>query len=186
MTRHPTRLLGTLALAAVLLVGACADEADGPIVDRAPGPTDEPTDPPPSGPATVSGDGWQGVLLDAHLDWLQLDDGTLVDEGVRSFAPERDDVTRFEAGLPQALATATNPSGEQVTVDDLAEYVRQYTGVEGDGHRQLIVAALCDPDAFPEWQSQWIEVMDGGACFWDATMDLASGEIIRFSFHGSA
>jgi hypothetical protein len=186
MTRHPTRLAGVMTAAAVLLLGACADEADGPIVDGAPVPTDEPTGPPTGSGATVSGDGWEGVVLDAGLDWLQLDDGTLVDQGVRSFVPDRDDVARFEAGLPEALATATNPSGEQVTVDDLTAYVRQYTGVEGDGHRQLVVAALCDPDAFPEWRSQWIEVMDGGACFWDATMDLASGAIIRFSFHGSA
>jgi hypothetical protein len=37
-----------------------------------------------------------------------------------------------------------------------------------------------------DWADGWIEVSDGGTCFWDATMDLATGEILRLSFHGSA
>lgn len=192
MTRHLPRLAAGLALATALLAGACADEAAGPIVDGAPGGTDDPTGPTtaPGGGGTtgttVGGAGWQGALLDAHLDWLQLADGTLIDEGVGSFRPSADDAARFEAALPAALPTATNPSGETVGDEDLAGYVRQYTGVEADGHRHLVVGALCAPDDFPEWRTQWIEVMDGGACFWDATMDLDTGEIIRLGFHGAA
>jgi hypothetical protein len=42
------------------------------------------------------------------------------------------------------------------------------------------------PDELPEWRTQRIEVMDGGSCFWDATMDVETGEIIRLGFHGAA
>jgi hypothetical protein len=49
-----------------------------------------------------------------------------------------------------------------------------------------VVAALCRPDDFPEWESSWTEVSDGGAYFWDATMDLETTEIVRLYFHGEA
>ena len=186
MTRHLTRLVGAATLVVAVAAAACADEADQTIVDGGPVETTEPSDPTGTGPAVVEGDGWRGVLLDAHLDWLQLDDGTLIDEGVTSSVPAEEDVIRFEAGLPAALPPAANSTGEEVTAEDMDGYVRQYTGVEAEGHRQLIVAALCAPEDFPEWRTQWIEVNDGGTCFWDATMDLDTGEIIRFSFHGAA
>jgi hypothetical protein len=172
-----------LATALALAAAACADEAAAPIVDGGPAATGEPGT--PAGDGLVSGDGWRGVLLEADLGWLELPDGTLV-EDVDSFRPTEEDVRRFEERLPAALATATNASDEAVTADDLGGYVRQYTGVEGGGARQLVVAALCRPDDFPEWQTSWIEVSDGGACFWDATMDLETGEILRLYVHGEA
>lgn len=73
-----------------------------------------------------------------------------------------------------------------MTADDLPHYVRRYTGAEADGHRHLVVTGSCVPDEFPEWRTQWIEVMDGGSCSWDATMDPETGEIIRLGFHGAA
>jgi len=184
MSRQPLlRLIAGPALAAVVVLApsACADEAAAPIIDTDPAPTD----PPATADGLVSGDGWRGVLLEADVGWLELPDGTLV-EDVDPFLPTEDDARRFEQQLPAALATATNPSGEIVTADDLDGYVRQYTGVEGGGARQLVVSALCSPEDFPEWETQWIEVSDGGACFWDATMDLESGEILRLYFHGQA
>jgi hypothetical protein len=174
------------ALVALAGLTACADEAD--TTTAGPAPTTVAPDPPPAprDGAVVEGDGWRGVLLDAGLDWLQLDDGTLV-EDVTSFVPSQADVERFEDQLPAALPNATNPSGEPVTADDLDGYVRQYTGVAGGGARHLVVAAICDDQAAGmDWQDGWIEVSDGGACFWDATMDLDTGAILRFYVHGSA
>ena len=182
MTPHLPRRIAALTVAVLALVpAACADQA-GPLVDGDPSPT---TSPPDAGDHLVSGDGWRGVLLAADVGGLELPDGTWIDD-VEAFRPTEADARRFEDGLPAAVASATNPSGETVTVDDLGDYVRQYTGVEGGGARHLVVAALCRPADFPDWETRWIEVSDGGACFWDATMDLASGEILRVSIHGSA
>jgi hypothetical protein len=178
MRRRHSLLPTAAALAlAVALAGGCADEAT---------PTTTGTGPAPSPDTTIAGDGWQGVLLGSGVDWLELADGTLV-EDVESFTPTEDDAQRFEDQLPAALDDASNPSGEQVSADDLDGYVRQYTGVEGGGARQLVVAGICDGAAADlDWQDGWIEVNDGGACFWDATMDLETGEILRLYFHGSA
>src|SRR5687768_7635894 len=96
-----------LAAALALAAAACADEAAAPIVDGGPAATGEPGT--PAGDGLVSGDGWRGVLLEADLGWLELPDGTLV-EDVDSFRPTEEEVRRFEERLPAALATATNAS----------------------------------------------------------------------------
>lgn len=174
------------AVGVALLVGVgCAkDGGPGDLLD--PGGLLEPE------PGTlVEGDGYEGVLLDAGLDWMQTADGTVVtDDDVASFVPTDEDVARFETSLPDAVSTATDPGGEgPLTADDLRDHVRQYTGVadQRGEDRQLVVAGICAEAAGDmEWQRGWIEVSDGGTCFWDATMDLATGDILRFSFHGSA
>jgi hypothetical protein len=173
-----------VTIAALLLLVACGDDDD---------PTTTTTDEEPGDGTLVEGDGYRGVLLDAGLDHLQQADGSLLeDEEVGSFVPTEADVERFEAQLPDVLVPAGNPSGEEVTADDLAGYVRQYTGVAGTApgsdDRHLVVAAICASAADDglDWQYGWVEVNDGGTCFWDATMDLGTGEMLRFSFHGSA
>lgn len=165
-----------LAAATVLTLGGTAAGCDA---------GDRPESSGPDSGTVVSGDGWRGVLLGAGVDYLQRPDGTVV-EDVDSFVPSEADVRRFEAALPAALPTATNASGERVTAVELEGYVRQYTGVEGDGARHLAVAGICDPEGNPDWTEGWIVVSDGGSCFWDATMDLATGDILRLYFHGQA
>jgi hypothetical protein len=182
MDRPLPRLLATaLGVTLVVTAAACAQEAD-PSPRGGPAPTEAPTG---GDDHLVSGDGWRGALLVADVGGIELPDGTWLDD-VESFRPTEDDARRFEDALPAALATASNPSGEPLDVADLDDYVRQYTGVEGGGQRHLVVVALCSPDDFPDWENHWIEVSDGGACFWDATMDLATGEILRVSVHGQA
>jgi len=177
----------TVAVLAVVLglgVTACGDDepSAGPFgIDR-PGDPGMPGGPGhvPSSGALVEGDGYEGVLLDAGLDWLQRSDGTVV-EDVTTFVPAEADVERFEAELDTEEPT------------DLTGYVRQYTGVASDGgdDRHLVVAGICATAAdaggsLDDWRDGWIEVADGGDCFWDATMDLTSGDLLRFGFHGSA
>jgi hypothetical protein len=173
MTRR-TGFIGA-ALLAIALAGACTGDDTN---DR----------------RTVEGDGYHGVLLDAHLDYLQPKDGPGIDHGVDSFVPTTDDVEQFEDQASAALATAGNPSGaNNVTAAELRTYLRQYTGVaaideSGKAQRHLVVQGICADaaDDGTDWTSGWVEVADGGTCFWDATMDLVSGEILRFGFHGSA
>ena len=174
----------TVTMATLLVVAACGG-GDGSLAKTLGGGGE------PASGTLVQGDAYRGVLLDAHLDYMRPADGETI-EDVDSFVPTPDDVERFEAQLPAAVDTAANPGGDDVAADDLDGYVRQYTGVaaatSGRDDRHLVVAAICDSAAENgiEWQRGWVEVADGGTCFWDATMDLGSGEILRFGFHGSA
>ena len=191
MTRRLHRAVVAVAAVALALVASACTGHDETIYDPSPPPSERdrrptPTEAPTSdGDHLVSGDGWRGALLDADIGGLELPDGTWLDD-VDSFRPTEGDAHRFEAALPGALAGATSPSGEELTAADVEDHMRQYTGVEGGGERHLVVAALCRPEDFPGWETQWIEVSDGGDCFWDAAMDLETGEILRLSVHGQA
>jgi hypothetical protein len=180
---RPRPLVRTLVLlTAIAAVAAGGAACSG---DLAPGPA---TGGGPTSGTEVSGDGWRGVLLGSGVDHLQRPGGEVVDAD--SFVPTEDDVRRFEEQVPDLLPTAdggSNPSGEPVTEDDLATHVRQYTGVEGGGERHLVIAGICEGAADGlDWRAGWITVSDGGTCYWDAAMDLATGEVLRFSFHGPA
>lgn len=182
------RRILVLALAIAVVTAACGDDDDGDPQTTGSGGGGGGRDRPDSG-TLVEGDDYHGVLLDAHLDYLQPEEGPGIDDGVESFVPTEDEVATFEAGLEDALADAVNPTMDEVTADDLPDYVRQYTGVAADDLQQLVVGGFCasaaDDDGF-NWQDSWIQVADGGTCFWEATMDLASNTIIRFAFNGSA
>ncbi|MGP3969225.1 hypothetical protein [Streptomyces sp. 6N223] len=140
----------------------------------------------------IEGDGWRGALLESDHESMALPDGTTVD--ATSGVPERADVERFEEALPPTEEfTYTADGPETIELDE--GYVRQYTELSGDGHRQLRVAGLCEdfvaepsePELpAPDWTHEWITVADGGSCFWRASMDLATGEILSFSFNGVA
>lgn len=190
MTAHRQAGRGGAAWCAAVLAGltlAACGGADGS--EPAPRGASEPAPEPESGTA-VEGDGWRGTLLESHHASMTLPDGTLVD--ATSHVPQRTDAARFEAALPPTEEFAYGVDGPE-TIELDPGYVRQYTELRGDGHRQLVVQGLCEefteePDepelSAPDWTTEWIAVADGGSCFWNASMDLASGEILAFSFNG--
>ncbi|MEO3751206.1 hypothetical protein [Streptomyces sp. B6B3] len=138
----------------------------------------------------VEGDGWRGVLLEAEdgaLDSMTLSNGETVDAVSR--VPAVADVRRFEELLPATEVFTWPPNGEDEepeteTVELNEDFVRQYTELSGGDQRQLRVLGNCDPSLTPGWEERWISVMDGGSCFWHATMDLGADEITFFTFGG--
>ena len=63
--------------------------------------------------------------------------------------------------------------------------MRQCAGVVEDGRTVVAVSASCEiPDE--GWTKARVEVLDGGDCYWDATVDVAAGEVVRFAVHGEA
>lgn len=164
-----------LALAALMAVAsACGDDGDSILTSG------RQTDESEHG-TLVEGEGWRGVLLDGRLDSIQPDGaGSSVE--ATSFVPSEDDARRFEEQLPEV--DSLDAGWDQDEPVDWSVYVRQYTGVEGAGERHLRVHGSCDR---PEgWERSWMQVDDGGTCYWYATMDLATGEIFRFRFNGEA
>jgi len=114
------------------------------------------------------------------------------------FSPEDSETDSF--GEP----TTWTPGADEVVAADelLAEhieavpdlgvsavdtYARQYVGV-GDDEDLVSVNALCEEslDSFEDWEDEPILVNDGGPCFWQATVDLATGEVDPFTVNGNA
>jgi hypothetical protein len=188
MQNYGSRAAAVGLVALTGLLGACGDDGNdlldvGQPDDEPGGTVDEPDqNEAPEHGTPVEGDGWRGVLLNGYLDSIQPDDGD--NQDATSFVPTEEDARQFEEQLPDVEPSGWNDP-EPV---DWSDYVRQYTGVEGAGERHLKVGGLCvdQLDGFDSWEKSWVEVSDGGTCFWSATMDLASGEIIQFGFNGEA
>ena len=76
-------------------------------------------------------------------------------------------------------------SGEHI---DLLDYFRQYCVLrDGEGHRIVFLNAICAPAASKApWQQGWIEVEDGGSCYFQALFDLSAGRVVEFNVNGEA
>lgn len=97
----------------------------------------------------------------------------------RSVEPDWTPDRKAVESTDQVLADyiAANPDLE---VDPLEDYYRQYVGVAGDA---IHVNAFCRFAG--AWLSSYIAVLDGGACYWQATV-LADGTIEDFRTNGDA
>jgi len=75
---------------------------------------------------------------------------------------------------------------------DVSAYVVQLQGQVVGGRRVVRLAGACQQfaeqftDDLENIDTRFIEVFDGGDCFFDAVFDLKSKRLIRFSFHGLA
>lgn len=65
----------------------------------------------------------------------------------------------------------------------LAGY-RQYGGFIEHGERKIFVNSFCKD--FDDWRGQYILVMDGGPCFWNAVYNVDTGEVEHLYVNGSA
>lgn len=77
---------------------------------------------------------------------------------------------------------ASEGNGEYI---DLAAYHRQYCVLrDKEGHRVLFMNAFCSGG--PDWQRAWVEVDDGGACYFQVLFDLTTGQVLEFNINGDA
>jgi hypothetical protein len=69
-----------------------------------------------------------------------------------------------------------------------SEYFRQYCVMrDSEGHRIVFLNAICARGAADApWQRSWIEVEDGGACYFQALFDLTVGRVLEFNVNGEA
>lgn len=91
------------------------------------------------------------------------------------WAPSRQQVEQLEAQLPWLEAQ----------VPKAADFDRQYVGIEMDGRQLIYLNAFHLPDdADIDPARDAIRVCDGGAQFWGAVFDPASGRFSDVQFNG--
>ncbi len=91
------------------------------------------------------------------------------------WAPSRQQVEQLEAQLPSLEAQ----------VPKAANFDRQYVGIEMDGRQLIYLNAFHLPDdADIDPARDAIRVCDGGAQFWGAVFDPASGSFSDVQFNG--
>ena len=91
------------------------------------------------------------------------------------WAPSRQQVEQLEARLPSL----------ETQVPKAADFDRQYVGIEMDGRQLIYLNAFHLPDdADIDPARDAIRVCDGGAQFWGALFDPASGSFSDVQFNG--
>lgn len=114
--------------------------------------------------ATVEINGNPGVILDVSA----------YSDGLDGWAPG-------EAQLQDAEDAVTAAADDREPVLD---GYRQYVGIVEDGERKIVINSMCQ--AFEDWESEYIEVMDGGPCFWNAVYNVETGELETLIVNGEA
>jgi hypothetical protein len=118
------------------------------------------------GPAgdLVTGDNFEGMILAPSRS--------------NEWRPEREDVLRLEKKLV-SFVTSSTVGGRRppiVRPEALAKYRRLYVGLDQRGKRRIQVYLLCELKNWPTRVSSWPR--GGGACYMQATWDVASGTFV--------
>ena len=65
------------------------------------------------------------------------------------------------------------------------EYKKQFVAaIDKRGNKVVFVNAFCG--TYDNWRTEFIDVLDGGTCVFQTTINLRSKKIISFSFNGEA
>ncbi len=70
---------------------------------------------------------------------------------------------------------------------NLANYKRQYVPyVTSKGEKKVYINCFCTPDHFDYWKKSLVEVMDGGSCFFQLTLNLSLKQYEKLHLNGYA
>jgi hypothetical protein len=107
--------------------------------------------------------------------------GAMVGKG--HFTPTEAEARKFEDGLVAFLAKSRPPDDPDLH-RKVRSYVRQYTGGTRDGHRLLFVTFACREN--PGWGERFLDIKDGGSCYFDVGYDLDAGAYTYLGVHRGA
>ena len=97
------------------------------------------------------------------------------------WTPSQDDILKMEEQLKIYLQ---NVVGQNV-LKDLSSYKRQYIGVVNEESKLLLGNYFCEASG-TDWKQQPVIVDDGGNCYFQAELDMDSGQIIYFALNGES
>jgi len=103
----------------------------------------------------------------------------------RRVASDKADVATLPWIRRSQSAAALDQKHVANILDRLPTTRRQYLGIVVDGARRIVVN--CFPvEGFPDWDHQFVFVLDGGDWFWEIQYDLPSKTFLRLQFNGEA
>ncbi len=135
-----------------------------------------------SAPRPVGGDWGQGVIFAASTEERDIS----FYRGEGGWLPQPADIEALEAALIPFLRQAEHPwlRPEPPIWERVPTYVRQYRGVLVDGERVIYAAFFCR--ALDGWQTEVIDILDGGDCYFQVGYNLDTNEFIYFSVNGES
>jgi hypothetical protein len=83
-----------------------------------------------------------------------------------------------------ALLVYLQEQNETELFENFADYQQQFFGYVVDGQQMIYGNYFCME--FEDWQREFVFVLDGGDCFFQAVYDVVSGQVISLSINGDA
>lgn len=132
----------------------------------------------------VATDGAYGIVIDDRFAarFLPPTDG----QQVETWTPTRQDIAAAEVLLRPLRPVGTSNDDQQNMKDTPDELVsRTWFGATIDGQRLLFVDGYCS-GGIPSRPLDPLRVEDGGPCYWNATIDAESWEVVTYTENGEA
>lgn len=132
----------------------------------------------------VAADGAYGIVIDGRFAprFLPPTD----DQRVETWTPTEQDIAAAEVLLRPLRPEGSRGVEERApgeTPEDLVS--RTWFGAIVDGQRRLFVDGYCS-GGLPTRPLYPLRVEDGGACYWSATIDAETWEIVEYTENGEA
>jgi hypothetical protein len=110
--------------------------------------------------------------------WFQVSKG--------DWKVSRSTTLEIEQNLKDLLPSQKPSEGEPRR--GIEKYTVQYQGITASGEKLVAVAGACNVVKRPRKQltRDWIRVLDGGSCYFEATYDPIRKQLVRFVFNGVA
>jgi hypothetical protein len=132
----------------------------------------------------ITTDEFEGIIFSAQRA-EQIDPPTYRSGEVSGYwTPSQADVLGLEERLEPFLEHMVSQTGPDV-LPRLPAYKRQYVGVQADDRRVIFANFFCNTHGI-DWQRDWVEIADGGACYFEVSYDIATGEFFGLSVNGEA
>lgn len=132
----------------------------------------------------VATDGAYGIVIDERFAarFLPPTDG----QDVETWTPAPRDIAAAEM-LLRPLRPADSGSTDQRNIKDTPEDLvsRTWFGATIDGQRLLFVDGYCS-GGLPSRPLYPVLIADGGPCYWNATIDAETWEVVQYVENGEA
>ncbi len=104
--------------------------------------------------------------------------------------PSEQDIELLESNISHvADIKFLNPDYKGSQIPHPEEYLRQYFGVFINGRKLIYVNALCEKYGVKYaqyWRERFVDVYDGGSCFWHVRYDPATKKFSELMVNGVA
>ena len=127
----------------------------------------------------ITEDNYKGIVLEKEkLDYLPVEVDSL-----ETWIPKENDIRLAEQILSEFIQK------DSVLSFPLNEYTRQYFGIIENSDKVIYINSFCmeEDDSFMEgWKTDFIEVEDGGDCFFQIKVNLEKEDCYEFYINGEA
>jgi hypothetical protein len=101
-----------------------------------------------------------------------------------TWQPSEADLKSLEAHFSDLSKLVSKGSPSTVQILHPEQYYRQYIGVVVRGKKLIYINSLPDITFSRNWREEFVDVCDGGARFWGAFYDTATGQFSNLQTNG--